>query len=286
MRAFWENEKKNKWRFFLFPSSQAEPERDGGDWSTDQRQPQVGRSSKHQHGGVVIHDLNLLHHQDKQDQWSQWRYPSPVVASRIPDFMMLIQPSVSGGSCVDPAWGNPISWRSKGTESQQEEVRDDGGAKGKGLGFFTFERKSKLFLFCHYCCFCDIYVSAWRGLEAESTSNKCFKKFPASICSRRLVPLHLKLHTFKCVELKERGRAGSNRLWQSSSERPTRFWRQNLVALSHHKAAFHEQAGCLMYYFGNFKHVSGQILAQKHSTHFAFGLVGLVYLVIVTLWHR
>ena len=97
------------------------------------------------------------------------------------------------------------------------------------------------------------------------------------------MPLHLKLHILKCVELKEGGRAGSNRLWQSSSERPTRFWRQNLVALSHHKAAFHEQAGCLMYYFGNFKHVSGQILAQKHSTHFAFGLVGLVYLVIVTL---
>ena len=118
----------------------------------NQRQAQVGRSSKHQHGGVVIHDLNLLHHQDKQDQWSQWRYPCPVVDSRIPEGVRLAQrprPSGSGGSSVDPAWGNPILWRPRG---QQVSRRSSGAMeawRGRLWGIFTFiftfERKWKSF---------------------------------------------------------------------------------------------------------------------------------------------
>ena len=63
---------------------------------------QVGHPSKQQHGGGR-HHLNLPHH---QDHWSQWRYPCPVVDSRIPEGVRLAQrprPSGSGGSSVDPA---------------------------------------------------------------------------------------------------------------------------------------------------------------------------------------
>ena len=50
--------------------------------------------------------------------------------------------------------------------------------------FFTFAKKKwKWLQFCPYCCFC--FFSAWGGLVAKSTCNKCFKSIPAPICRWR-----------------------------------------------------------------------------------------------------
>ena len=64
----------------------------------------------------------------------------PVVASRISNCVRLIQRPCPSGSGV-------VVWTlleggqfAEDPESQQEEVRGDGGARGEGLGFFTFER--------------------------------------------------------------------------------------------------------------------------------------------------
>ena len=51
---------------------------------------------------------------------------------------------------------------------------------------FHFHKKWKWFQFDLYCCYPIICVSVWRGLDAESTSNKCFKIYYQPLhCSRR-----------------------------------------------------------------------------------------------------
>ena len=109
---------------------------------------------------------------DKQEQWIQWRYPCTVVASRIPYCVKLIQqPRQSGVVVWTLLEGAQFAEDLRG----QSQLWGDGGAKGEALEVSTFQRKWKLFWFCHYCCFCVICVCTWKGLEAESTSQWIFK---------------------------------------------------------------------------------------------------------------
>ena len=78
---------------------------------------------------------------DKQEQWIQWRYPCTVVASRIPYCVKLIQrPRPSGVVVWTLLEGTEFAEDLRG-QSQQEELRGDGGAKGEASGVFTFHRK-------------------------------------------------------------------------------------------------------------------------------------------------
>ena len=78
----------------------------------------------------------------------------------------------------------PFSDDNRG-QSQQEELRGDGGEKGEAKGFFHFHRKVKVSLVLSLLLFCIYLCQCLKRAGAESASNKCFTDFEASNCSNR-----------------------------------------------------------------------------------------------------
>ena len=101
------------------------------------------------------------------------------------------------GSPVDPAtktlfaedqpWGQRVSrWSSGTTEARRGNAESFSFSQKLKVRNFHFHKKWKWFQFDLYCCYPIICVSAWRGLDAESTSNECFKIYYQPLhCSRR-----------------------------------------------------------------------------------------------------
>ena len=116
--------------------------------------------SKHQHGGVVDLVLNILIGQ-----------AGAVDSVEVPLHCGCQQDSLlrevntaappKWGSCVDPAWGSPICWRSKRTELALRRWRRKGG----GVGGFHFPEKVKvvlvLSLLLFLCNLCLYLKRAW-----------------------------------------------------------------------------------------------------------------------------
>ena len=147
-------------------------------------------------GGAIISIFLITN----QHQWSSMEVPLPCGRQQG----LLYE----GNSAAPPTWaraleGSPVDPATKTLFAEDQGDKESvGGAQGRRrregaierfsfsqklkVRVFHFHKKWKWFQFDLYCCYPIICVSAWRGLDVESTSNKCFKIFYQPLhCSRR-----------------------------------------------------------------------------------------------------
>ena len=115
-----------------------------------------------------------------------------MVASRIPEGVRLAQrprPSGSGGSSVDPAWGNPI-YEDLGDSKSAGGARGRWRREGGGFGGFSFslsrESESR-FDFVIIAVFLEFVSVLEKGLRPLVLAINVSKFLPASSCSKRIV---------------------------------------------------------------------------------------------------
>ena len=148
-------------------------------------------------GGAIISIFLITN----QHQWSSMEVPLPCGRQQG----LLYE----GNSAAPPTWaraleGSPVDPATKTLFAKDQGDKESvGGAQGRRrregamqrvfhfhkklkVRVFHFHKKWKWFQFDLYCCYPIICVSAWQGLDAESTSNKCFKIYYQPLhCSRR-----------------------------------------------------------------------------------------------------
>jgi len=131
-----------------------------------------------------------------------------VVARRIPEAVRLAQrprPSGSGGSSVDPAWGNPL-YEDLGDSKSAGGARGRWRREGGGFGGFSFslsrESESR-FDFVIIAVFLEFVSVLEKGLRPLVLAINVSKFLPASSCSKKIVGIWSKKidwahHTLAC----------------------------------------------------------------------------------------